>query len=296
MIKLTKIKELPEFTFEDYKGSQAPTPQYSEGFPNNLRLWFSARDKDNRSHPFYYDLEIYESGFMSIKDKLTKKPPINLGKPGTFNDSGNMVSFVRKNYHFNNPFMMFTGWNNGDKDVRYRLSLGVTEDSTWNEDIKVDLWIDRHKKEPLGMSMPVLSKDGKTCYYMSIRGWVGGEAHYDIRSFQVKDPNNPTTILSGHACFARPWLRERDDKPDQLWYCHRSFEGFRDDTYHSYMLGVLEKHNDEWFPAFHKLDSEFHETSFMKAYPSTIDTPYGSFLFYNESFTGPICIARIEDV
>ena len=290
MIRLTKIQELPEFSLGEFSGSQAPTPEYLKSNPDYLRLWFSARDKQNRSHPFFYDLNIIKDtcGNYSFQVKgVVDRPQAVLGHPGTFNDHGNMISQVICGPTHSDTTTLYVGWNKGDTEARYRLSLGTNV----NNSPTVSPYLDRSVWEPLGASMPYLHN--KALYYMSMKGWKGGEAHYDIKSLDIhSDKGNPTitTILTGHHCYARPWIRG-----NQLWYCYRDFEGFRDNTKNSYKLGLLERHNDTWFPATHKLDKSQLGDNFMEAYPALVETLFGTFMFFNTSFNGAVSIARIEE-
>lgn len=305
MIQLNKIAELPEFKYETvgetYIGSQAPTPHYEKNFKNQCRLWFSARDSKNRSFPFYYDLSLNCINYGKPVNKTEKYKIYELGKPGTFNDSGIMPSQIIGGQYFSDHLMLFVGWNKGSDEAKYRLSLGTSKVERLSEPT-IKLYMDRSRMEEIGLSMPFIDHTDETLYYMSVRGWKDGECHYDIRAVDTKSFNLGkdyipySTILSGHACFARPWIRQgTQNRPKQLWYCYRAFEDFRENKKNSYKLGVLELVDGEWFPANHKLDTSGLGDNLMEAYPAIIDTEFGNFLFYNSSFTGAIQIAEVID-
>lgn len=85
-----------------------------------LRLFFSSRDFDDRMFPTYIDVNIDNpKEVLYIHDA----PLLNLGKIGTFDDSGvTLASLIQNN---NSLLMYYTGWKRRRINVNFDLSIGL---------------------------------------------------------------------------------------------------------------------------------------------------------------------------
>ena len=100
-----------------YKYAQAPFADFVD--QNKLRIYFSSRDKKNRSLPFYIETEAENPENILY---IHHEPILKLGNLGSFDDSGVMPSCI-VNYN-NKKYLYYVGWNVGTT-ARYRLAHGL---------------------------------------------------------------------------------------------------------------------------------------------------------------------------
>jgi hypothetical protein len=132
------------------------------------RIFFSARDKQNRSLPFFIDYDMENKKVVRESDQL-----LPLGDLGAFDDSGIMpTSLVEKEGKI---YMFYIGWNLG-VTVPFRNSIGlaVSEDGgeTFTRQFKGPV-IDRNHIEPHFVASNCVYKleDQYVMYYLSCVGW-----------------------------------------------------------------------------------------------------------------------------
>src|SRR5262245_29054681 len=84
-----------------------------------IRVFFSARDSENRSRIGYAD---FDPGYWGRPLRVSTKPALGLGDLGTFDDHGVTTSWVVKigprSYHY------YTGWSLG-VTVPFYLAVGL---------------------------------------------------------------------------------------------------------------------------------------------------------------------------
>lgn len=86
---------------------------------STLRIFFSSRDSDDRMLPTFMDLDIEEPS--SVK-RVASAPLLELGVPGTFDDSGiTLASAVDRGDHL---LFYYTGWKRR-RVVSFELSIGI---------------------------------------------------------------------------------------------------------------------------------------------------------------------------
>lgn len=132
------------------------------------RVFFSARDEQNRSLPFYLDYN-----FNTQKIHFKSEQLLPLGELGAFDDSGIMLtSVIEKNGII---YLFYIGWNLG-VTVPFRNSIGlaISEDggNTFKKQFKGPI-IDRNHIEPHFVASNCVIKwnEGYIMYYLSCVGW-----------------------------------------------------------------------------------------------------------------------------
>lgn len=311
-MEIRKIASLREFKshnkYGECKGSQAPCVEHL--FGSIFRVWFSARDEENRSHPFIVDIDEEKFG---ISNPIANKFEIcmNLGIQGTFNSDGNMPSQIIK--YYDKTYLLFVGWNKGNDICRYRTSIGIGEVELMPQGskyrIKGKCILDRCKEEPIGASMPFIDQDNETMYYMSYSSWdqyeTTYEPNYGISCCYVNQHNlvafqdaykfrNFRKLLQGHKVFARPCLFKHKNK-ETLWYSHRDSLNYRTNKENAYKLGILKRSNSGELIPVTNFDFIGMDQDFMVTYPYVIVSPYSKkiYMFYNNNFTSGIQIAEV---
>ena len=89
---------------------------------STYRIYFSGRDSQNRSLPFFFDLNMEDFSVSNIQHK----PILSSGNLGTFDDSGVMPSSIVQVE--NNYYLYYIGWNLG-VTVPFRNSIGLAVSS-----------------------------------------------------------------------------------------------------------------------------------------------------------------------
>ncbi len=154
-----------------------PTPLIFKDF---VRIYFGSRDSKNRSRISFLD-------YNPEKKKIIyrhKKPVIDLGKLGTFDDNGMMpCSLIRKDKSI---FLYYVGWN-PRSTVRFSFysGLAISKDNgfTFKRYSHAPI-IERTNLEPYVNASPMVIKIKKNyfMYYVSGEGWINPDLpRYNIK-------------------------------------------------------------------------------------------------------------------
>lgn len=292
------IKKLPEFkehSFRmlnsllpeksiDFRGSQAPIVVATN---SGVRVYFSARDNESRSHPFYYDLDF---DFNVIG--LAKNLDIPLGEVGAADEDGIMPSYITENTIY------YTGWNKVNRnDVRFRTAC-----MSYNKALRIkNVLIDRTQVAPCGSSMPFFYND-VSCLFMNFLKWENNEPFYSISSkhYDIYGGDcNGTGISLGNndGGFARPTSISLNGGEDYLFFSRRGKRHYRTDNDECYKL----KYVKNWYYDNASINDIIidGDDNPMKAYAYPIKIKDKVYIFYNSGqpsdFRSPIHIAELID-
>lgn len=195
----------------------------------HIRIWFTPRDQQNRSHLGW--LEINLGNPSSILD-MAEEPTLAPGADGAFDDTGAMGSWLAG--HEGDRRHYYIGWTQSGA-APFHLSIGVAlnrDGGTTFAKIDRNPVHDRNPHDPILVSTPcVLATDGQwVMYYLSATRWRPGNAFpdYNIRraisrdGFDWKPDAAPCIDFAGPAesAIARPCVI-RDNDLWRMWYCHR---------------------------------------------------------------------------
>lgn len=154
----------------DWMVSHAAVPIADYLGDDLFRIYFSTRDRQNRSSTGYFDMDITRPGKIQ---ELSGKPVLSPGAIGCFDDSGAMAScIVNLNRR---KLLYYVGWNLGTT-VPFRNSIGLAEwDASRQEFVRCfeGPIIDRSRDEPhFTSSNHVIVEDGVfRMWYQSCVGW-----------------------------------------------------------------------------------------------------------------------------
>lgn len=132
------------------------------------RIFFSARDNQNRSLPFFIDYNFNEGKVIKESEQL-----LPLGELGAFDDSGIMLTSIIERE--DKLYLFYIGWNLGvTVPFRNAIGLAISEDGgqTFNKQYRGPI-IDRNYFEPhfVASNCVVSWKQGYIMYYLSCIGW-----------------------------------------------------------------------------------------------------------------------------
>src|ERR1700739_3082068 len=152
-----------------------PFPYILDKEKEIVRVFFSARDKDNRASVGSVDVD-FRNGFKILK--ISDKPVLSPGKPGYFDDSGVSMSWIIK---VNNKYYLyFLGWNlRVTVPWLNTIGLAISDniDGPFEKYGNVPL-LDRSNEDPFTVSYPCVIFDNGIykMWYGSNLSW-GKEQH-----------------------------------------------------------------------------------------------------------------------
>lgn len=245
--KKGKIFDITDLN-RDWMHSHTQLPVMYDYNEDLIRLYFSTR-KNGKTLPAYVDLEKETFTIMNICDK----PLLNLGNPGTFDDSGVMFSSLLKKD--GKIFMYYIGWNQ-QLTVPYQNSIGlaISEDNgnTFYKYGKGPL-IGRSFMEPYFVASPNVIKinDSFVMYYLSCTKWIKEEnkmePKYNIKYTASRD-GIEWVVNSKNICIDYKNEQEAIAQPSvikhngiyKMWYSTRNTLDYRTNKENSYRIGYAE--------------------------------------------------------
>jgi hypothetical protein len=220
-----------------------------------------------------------------------------LGRPGTFDDSGIMPSWIVN--HQNQKYLYYIGWN-VKVSVPYHLSIGlaISEDEGRSfRKVSEGPLLDRSIDEPFFNTAPCVLReaDAWRMWYVSCTGWetIAGRPEPRYLARYAESTDGIRWQKTSHACIdysgatdaiGRPCVYKEDGRYKML-YSYRDVWNYRSDRAQSYRLGYaesadgiawtrgateagIERSESGW-------DSEMMEYCYMYRYQDR------SYLFYN---------------
>ena len=170
-----------------------PVAELIEG--DIFRVYFSCRDKNNRSSITFLELDINHPHKIL---KISDRPLVSPGKLGTFSDSGVAMGCLANVE--NNKYLYYLGWNLG-VTVPWRNSIGLSVTSLEYPNFKQYSEapiVDRHHVDPYSISYPwVMFDDGIW------KMWYGSNL-----SWGTKDSDMLHVIKYAESTDAIHWRRE----------------------------------------------------------------------------------------
>lgn len=259
-----------------------------------LRIYFGPRDGQGRTRTTFIEVDADDpSRVLYVHDR----PVLDLGRLGTFDDSGAMPSCIVN--HGGRKYLYYIGWNQS-VTVSYRNSVGlaVSDDGglTFRRMFEGPV-VDRTRSEPFFCASPFVLKDGDLwrLWYASSTGWtvIDGKTEplYQIKYAESSDGiewrrENRTCIdytFEGEAN-ARPCVIKEGGRY-RMWYCYRGSVRYRSDKAQSYRLGYAESPDGiSWQRQDEQVGIERSEEgwdSVMMEYPFVYEHRGRKFMLYN---------------
>ncbi|MBT4512411.1 MAG: hypothetical protein HOC20_09420 [Chloroflexi bacterium] len=263
------------------------------------RIYFSGRDKHNRSHIGYVEIDIREPRKIL---RISEHPSLGLGDLGCFDDNGVTPSWIVD--HNNKRYLFYIGWNMGST-TRMGLIAGLAisyDGGTSFHRVSRAPILERTDSEPYSlMTGPcvIIENDIWRMWYVSGVEWANKDMpRYNIKYAESKD--GITWNRSGLTCIdfkgkenalARPCVL-KENSIYRMWYSYKG-EYYRIGYAESPDGFVWERKDDEvgidvspssW-------DSEMIEYAFVFDHRDTKYMLYNG----NDYGTGGIGLAIMED-
>ena len=271
-----------------------PTPLIIDN--DTIRIYFGTRSKDGVTRTTFIDLDSTDIYNLTVK-YIHDKPIFDIGKIGTFDDSGANVSSIVK--VDNVIYMYYIGWN-PSTTVHTRNSIGVvvSKDNGGSfQRIYDGSILDRTKDEPYYTGAVDVRKEKNIwkMWYTSGKVWKminnKPEIQYYIKYAESNNGIDWTREnidcicpLNEFEATARPSVIY-EDNVYKMFYSKRSIDGFRINSAQNYKVGYAEsKDAKKW----NRLDNKINfDTSVMGwdseaiAYPYILAHKNKKICFYN---------------
>lgn len=217
---------------------------------NLFRVYFSSRDAQGRSQPYYHDVTIQNGEIKLVGDLVG--PIFDFGPKGTFDDNGIMPSCVIN--VGDEVWMYYIGWN-PQVTVSYRLSIGlaISKDggATFSRSSDGPL-LDRSYLEPFFNTAPYVIKENDLfrMIYVSCTGWIEHEGRMEPRYLLMQSTSQdgiswtkPGKLVLGYSQeienLGRPCLL-KSNQGYELFFSHRMATDYRLNPLMSYKIGRME--------------------------------------------------------
>lgn len=289
------IKQGRIITLEDIKidwmqsHTQIPVPYVKQD--GIIRIYFNSRT-EGKSRPTFVDINGQNMKIVNVN----KKPLLEIGKPGTFDDSGVMISSIIE--HDEKIYMYYIGWNQG-VTVSYQNSIGlaVSEDGgTSFKKYSEGPIVGRSMSDPIFVASPyvIKSKDRWILYYLSCTQWVKGKSKmepvYHIKYALSNDGIKWETGLNNicidgiDEAIATPCVIKAKDKY-LMWYSTRKTLDYRNNRENSYKIGYAESQDGvSWIRKDSEVGIDVSDTGWdseMIEYAHVIKQDDRYIMFYN---------------
>lgn len=258
---------------------------------HRYRIYFSPRDRWNRSNVSWLDIDIRRPTEVLA---LSEEPVLKPGALGFFDDRGAMVSWIVD--HGDEEWLYYQGWNVG-AHVPFHAAIGLAVRTKGASDLpfrKVSNGplLDRSLHEPVFLANPTVLRDGAgwRMWYQSGQPWREGAGtplpSYFIRTASSDDGLNWTFPATDALGFAHPGemaiacfcpVREADGRYS-AWFSYRGDDWPYKIGYAYSPDGVSWTRRDE--EAGIHLDAESWEEPSI-SYPFVFDTVLGRHMLYN---------------
>ena len=267
-----------------------PTPLLME---DRIRVFYTGRGHDGQSRISFVDLD------RADPSKILYVRPTSLfdiGKPGTFDDSGTLGNYAMrirdKVYLFYNGYniRVVVPWSNA-------IGVAISEDGaeTFTKMYEGPIF-DRDAREPYFSITPWMVKDGDIwhVWYTSGTGWVRkGNKYEPLYVIKYATTTNGLDWNREYkTCIDASTPEEATARPTvikengiyKMWFCHRGSQDFRDGS-DSYRIGFATAIDPtEWTrddaQAGICLGPEEYDSK-MQAYPAVIAVDGKTYMFYN---------------
>jgi hypothetical protein len=270
--------------------AQIPTVLLLE---DRLRVYFSSRKVQSESKTTFLDLDIKNPKNILYIHNI---PILDNGKAGSFDEHGIMPAAVI--LHDKKVFLYYSGWSQKSSVPYSNLTgLAISEDSGISfKKISEGPVLGLSIYEPYSATSPyVFFKDDLFhMFYCSGTNWIKKsnkyEHIYDVKyAFSsdginfVQDGKSLITKKNFNEAITRPVVFKRKETY-HMWFCYRGSDDFRDGK-DAYRIGYAYSEDlKDWQRKDDKAEIDLGIDGWdskMIAYPYIIQTPYGTYMFYN---------------
>jgi hypothetical protein len=286
------------FSVENYQSwaqTHAQVPTVDVLSDDVWRIYYATRDQHNRSRISFVDVE---AGNPSVIIYIHDRPVLDLGRLGTFDDSGVMPSSIVN--HGGVKYLYYTGWN-VRQTVPYQNAIGVAVSRDNGRTFQrlgegPVLGISLQEPHFIGTATVIVENGLWRVWYASCTHWefLEGKAEpfYHIKYAESQDGINWNRTgeiaidYKSHqeAGIVRASVFVRNGKY-YMWYSTRGAGNYRHDISNSYRIGYAESEDGVlWSRHDSRVGIDLSDKGWDKdmiAYPCVINHQNKLYMFYN---------------
>lgn len=269
----------------DWMNSHAAVPVAENIGGDFFKIYFSSRDRQNRSHTGSVIIDIRHPHDIL---ELSTKPVLKPGDLGEFDDSGAMATWLVR--HQNERYLYYIGWNLG-VTVPFRNSIGLAIGTENGEFVRYANGpiVDRSMREPhfCASCCVIPGADAWRMWYLSCTGWRIRNNRTE-HSYHIKYAESADGIIwnrdghvaidylnDGEYAISRPSVVKDSDRW-RMWYSTRGS---------SYRIGYAESADGRNWTRLDSLSGMDVSTagwdSEMIEYPFVFDHAGQRYMLYN---------------
>lgn len=273
--------------------AQVPTIDVIDS--ERLRIFFSSRDSNNRSRIGYIEVSARNPQEILY---VHPDPVLELGTPGTFDDSGLMPSCLVS--HEGRKYLYYIGWNVRNT-VPYHNSIGLAVSDDGGRSFRKCFYgpiMDRTAEEPYfcATSCVIIENGIWRNWYLSCTEWINvngkQEPRYHLKYAESCDgihwKRNGVVAIDYKNSDEGGLVRASVMKCErcyQMWYSYRGSVDYRNESACSYRIGYAESADGiKWTRMDHLSGIDVSPDgwdSFMVAYPHVVEVSDKLMMFYN---------------
>lgn len=299
--RIFSVEKLDKFWAKSH--SAVPFADYIGN--NEYKIYFSSRDKDNKSYTSFFVYNLEKNKIIEISEKPVLEP----GDLGEFDDSGAMGSSLLN--IDSKKYMYYIGWNLG-KTVPFRNSIGLAisnDNGITFKKFSNGPIIDRNYKEPHFVASNCVIKENNIfkMWYLSCVGWekIGEEIRHKYHIKYAESKNGIDWIREGKVAidfkndyeYAISVPRViKDDGIYKMWFTSRA-----DKKNETYRIRYAEsKDGINWIRKDDEVGIDVSEKGWdseMICYPYVFDHKNKRYMLYNGNSYGKtgIGLAVLEE-
>jgi hypothetical protein len=271
-----------------YSHASNPVPFILDNEREIVRVFFSTRTKENVSHIGFVDID-FKNHFEILN--ISKKPVLEPGSLGLFDDSGTSMGFILK--HNNVYYLFYLGWNL-KVTVPWLNAIGLAISQSIDgpfEKIGLAPIMDRSNEDPFSISYPTILYENNLfkMWYGSNLTWGSNQNQMnhvikyaesiDLLTWRRTNQIHIPLQYPNEYALSKPWVI-REKGMYKMWY---SFRGnFNIETYR---IGYAESQDGyNWTRKDKEVNIDVSAEGWdnqMICYPSVIELNNKKYMLYN---------------
>jgi hypothetical protein len=260
------------------------------------RIYYSSRDMNNRSNVSYIEVEAGNPGKIIYEHNESL---LELGKLGTFDDSGIMPSYIL-NHPDGKKFLFYIGWTTrGTVPYHNSIGLAISEDGgkTFSKFSDGPIFGSTYMEPYFTGTICTMIENGIwRSWYLNCTKWevIKGkpEPFYNIKYAESKDGINwnrtgkvAIELKSDTEGAIASASVLKEEGIYKMWYSYRGASQYRENILNTYRIGYAESQNGiDWQRMDDQINLALSPNSWdaeMLAYPFVLSHHNKKYLFYN---------------